>query len=175
MAGEDNGDPRSAPAPVRRGSRDAGGKRRKKGMGAVGMFLLFGAAPVGITIWFFVQPEWRRTQILEKVPEGAGGRAIKAAICVGVLVALARLALPAFHGAAGTLYDGLNWIRAKPKAMRVLLFPAELILWLLWFSMQILVAVDAVMIIATCLALLLLVARIFQPDLLPNVLPELLR
>lgn len=181
MAGGSNDVPSPDPgrppqAPVRRGSRGEGkGRRRKRGMGAVGVFLLFGAAPVGLAIWFFVQPEWRRQQILDKVPDGAGGRAIKAAVCVAVLIALARLALPAFHGAASTLYDALTRIRSRPTAMRVLLFPAELVLWLLWFGMQMLVAVDAAMIIATCLALLLLVARIFQPELLPNVLPELLR
>lgn len=174
MASDDSS-PSDAPAPKRRRDGDAKTRRGKKGMGAVGLFLLFGAAPVGLVVWYLAQPDGRQQQILDKVPEGAGGRAIKAGICVAVLIGLARVALPAFHGAAGTLYDGMQWVRTRPKGLRIVLFPVELILWLLWFTVQMLVAVDAVMIIAACLAFLLLVARIFKPDLMPDVLPELLR
>ena len=55
----------------------------------------------------------------------------------------------------------------------VLLFPFEFLIWLLWFALQLLVAVDAVMIVAACLLSLLLVGRIFKPDLLPHILPQL--
>jgi hypothetical protein len=150
-------------------------RKRRKGPKAVLLFILFGAAPVGILLWFFVQPDWRQAEILAKVPEGAGGRAIKAAICVGVLFALARVALPAFHGTAATLRNGLARLRSKPIVLRVLLFPVEAVLWLLWFAVQMLFAVDAVLIVAAGLATIVLVARILKPDLLSDVLPELLR
>jgi hypothetical protein len=138
-------------------------------------FLVFGAAPVAAVVWFFAQPQWRKDQILDKVPEGAGGRAIKAGICVLVLVGLARIALPAFHGTAATLRGALDALRAKPKPLRVLLFPVEFVVWLLWFAVQMLFAVDAVLIVAAAVATLLLVARILKPDLLSDVLPPVLQ
>jgi hypothetical protein len=161
-----------APAPSRTRERRT---PRKRGPGAVGAFLLFGAAPVAALVWFLVQPQARRAEILARVPEGAGGRAIQAGICVVVLVGLARVALPAFHGTAATLRAGLQALRTRPPLLRALLLPFEALLWLLWFLVQALFAVDAVLIVATAAATLLLVARILKPDLLSDVLPELLR
>lgn len=149
--------------------------KRRRGPGAVLLFLLFGAAPVGVLLWFFVQPDWRQAEILAKVPAGAGGRALKAGVCGAVLLTLARVALPAFHGTAASLRGGLAWMRSRGPVLRVLLFPGEALLWLLWFLAQLLFAVDAVLIVAAGLATILLVARILKPDLLSDVLPELLR
>ena len=158
-----------------KGGRTREGRRRSKGPSAVLLFLLFGAAPIGALLWFFVQPDWRQAEILAKVPAGAGGRALKAAVCLGVLFALARVALPAFYGTAATLRGGLVWFRARHRVLRVLLFPGEAVLWLLWFFVKLLFAVDAVLIVAAGAATLILVARILKPDLLSDVLPELLR
>jgi hypothetical protein len=160
--------PRSAPA---RGRRE---RPRKKGLGALGIFLFFGIAPAAAAVWFFLQPEDERQRLLDKVPEGAGGRAIKAGICLAILFGLAKIALPAFYGAAGTLKDGMNWIRGRKGALRVALWPAEFLLWFGWFALQILLAVDMVMVVAACLATLLLVARILEPDLFPDLFPDLL-
>ncbi len=154
-----------------RGSR----RRRKKGIGALGLFLLFGAAPAGLAIWYIALPPWRQEEILAKVPQGTGGRALKAGICVALLFALARLALPAFHGAAATLKDSLSKMRARTGVVRILLYPAEFVLWLAWFLVQMLFAVDAVLSLAAAIASLILVARILKPDLLADVVPSLLR
>lgn len=170
--------PLEAPQPAHR--RKDGPERRptrrprKKGLSAVALFLLFGAAPAGVVLWFLVQPEWRREEILSKVPEGAGGRALKAGLCLVVLIVLARVALPAFHGAAAALRAGMAWIRARPRWQRVLLFPAEAFLWLLWFVVQALYAVDAVLILAAAASTLLLVVRILKPEFLPDFLPDIL-
>lgn len=162
-----------ADAPERRSRREP--RKRRKGPGAVLLFLVFGAAPIGILLWYFVQPDWRQAEILARIPAGAGGRALKAGICVGVLFGLARIALPAFHGTAATLRGGMAHLRSRPTWLRVLLFPAEAVLWVLWFVVQLLFAVDAVLIVAAGAATIVLVARILKPDLLSDVLPELLR
>ncbi|MDJ0523491.1 MAG: hypothetical protein QNJ90_15590 [Planctomycetota bacterium] len=167
-----------AGSPVPRSRRERGSKKdrpRKKGLGTVGMFLLFGAAPIALLTWFYVQPLERRAEILERVPEGAGGRALKAAICVAVLFGLAKIALPAFHGTGATLKGWLDALKAKPIALRVLLFPVEAIVWLGWFVVQLLFALDAVLIVATAVGTLVLVARILKPDLLSDMLPPILQ
>ena len=153
----------------------AGGRKRKKGAGAVGLFLLFGAAPIGLLIWFYAQPTWRQDELLARLPEGTGGRALKAAICVGVLFGLAKIALPAFHGTGATLKGWLDALRQKPTALRVLLYPVEAVVWLLWFAVQLLFALDAVLIVAAGAGTLVLVARILKPDLLSDVLPTILQ
>jgi len=94
---------------------------------------------------------------------------------VAVLFGLARVALPAFHGTGAFLQGGLVSLRAKPIALRILLFPVELVVWLLWFVVQILFAVDAVLIVAACAATLILVARILKPGLFESWLPEVLK
>lgn len=174
-----DGEPRAeAPAApiVRRAKRESAGARRKKsGFPALIFFLLFGAAPAAIAAWFFTRPEEDQAAMLSRLPEGTGGRALKAGICVALLFALARLALPAFHGAGVFLKGTLLTLRAKPTALRVLLFPFELLVYLLWVVVQILFAVDAVLILAACAGTLILVARIVRPDLFESWLPEILK
>jgi len=161
---------------VRRAKRGSLGKRGKKsGFPALILFLLFGAAPAAIAAWFFTRPEEDQAAMLSRLPEGTGGRALKAGICVAVLFGLARLALPAFHGTGAFLKGCLISLRAKPTALRVLLFPVELLVYLLWVVVQILFAVDAVLILAACAATLILVARIVRPDLFESWLPEILK
>ena len=167
----------SAPAPVVR--RSAGEKRadrrKKKGLPALLLFLLFGAAPAAIAGWFFTRPEADQEAMLSRLPEGTGGRALKAGICVAVLFGLARVALPAFHGTGAFLRSGLAWFRTRPTALRVLLLPVEFLTYLLFVLVQILFAVDAILIVAACVATLLLVARIVRPDLFESWLPEILK
>ena len=165
-----------APTPVKRRERAGSerGRKRKKGLPAVLLFLVFGAAPAAVVTWFLAQPQWRRDELLARVPEGWQGRALQAGICLVVLVLLARVALPAFHGAAGFLRVGLAKARARGVALRILLFPVEAVNWLLWFAVQILYAVDAVLILAAAGAFLLLVASIFKPELMPESLRSFL-
>lgn len=139
------------------------------------MFLLASAAPLAALVWFLLQPEDRRKALADKIPEGVGGRAITAAIAFGVLVLLARVALPAFHAASASLQGVLGRIRSARKVFRVLLFPVEGIVWLSWFLLQLLFAVDAFLILVAAVVGLLLAIRIVQPDFLPGVLPDLAR
>lgn len=177
-ADEARRDPEREAAPVRRAQRDGtgrGAKRRKKGFPALVLFLLFGAAPAAIAAWFFTRPQEEQDALLARLPAGTGGRAVKAGVCVAVLFGLARVALPAFHGTGAFLQGGLATLRSKPTALRVLLFPVELVVWLMWFVVQILFAVDAVLIVAASVATLILVARILKPELFETWLPEILK
>ena len=166
----------AAPAPVVR--RKAGEKRaarKKQGFPALLLFLIFGAAPAAIAGWFFTRPEEQQAEMLSRLPEGMGGRALKAGICLAVLFGLARIALPAFHGTGAFLKQGLEWFRSRPTALRVVLIPFEFLTYLLFVVVQILFAVDAILIVAACAALLILVARIVRPDLFESWLPEILK
>ncbi len=162
----------SAPAPRRR-SRGATGKRRG-GKGALIPFLLVSAIPAGAVVWFLLQSSETQERIADMFGDGGGGRAIKAGICLAVLVGLARVALPAFHSTSGLLRASMAKIRQKPLAARVLLFPAELVIWLAWFLVQILFAVDAVLILATGALVIILVVRIVNPSVLQEYLPPIL-
>ena len=165
------------PVPLRRSSRLEGRspvRRKKRGPMVVLLFLIFGAAPAGLAVWYFMMPPETQQQILDRIPTGAGGRALKAGICVALLFGLAKVALPAFFGTGSMLYAAMQTMRAKTTPLRVLCFPAEALLWLLWFTVQLLFAIDAVLIVATALATLVLVARILKPDLLAEVLPRIL-
>ena len=144
-------------------------KKKKRGILA---FLLASAVPLAAVGIWLVQPEERKQQILEKVPSGVGGRALAAGAAFGILLLLARVALPAFHGASTALRGVLLRLREKPKALRVLLFPVELLVYLLWLGLQLLFAVDAFLILVAAAVGLLLVIRIVKPDILPGILPQ---
>ena len=145
-------------------ARKASARKKARGGNAIVLFLLFGAAPLGLLTWFFLQPEATRAQMLEQIPEGVGGRAAKAGICLAVLIGLSVVALPAFHGASSALRGVLDKMRTAP---------IELILGLVWLVVQVSFAVDVLLIVATSLGLLLATARIVLPDLLPGIAPWL--
>ena len=175
MSAEDAHEDPAGQAPLRRAKREGrAARKKKKGLPALFLFLLFGAAPAAIAGWFFTRPEEDQAAMLARLPEGTGGRALKAGICLAVLFGLARVALPAFHGTGAYLKGALVSLRSKSTAMRILLFPVGLVVWLLWFVVQILFAVDAVLIVATSVGTLVLVARILKPDLFTDWLPEIL-
>jgi hypothetical protein len=155
-----------------RGGRGRDGAERRKGRGGWVAFLLASLVPAGALAWFFLQPEDRRKALLDQLPAGAGGRAVAAGVSFGVLVLLARVALPAFHGASGALRATLARFRARRGPLRALLFPVELVLGLVWFLFQLLFALDAFLILVCALVGLLLVVRIAYPALWPDVLPQ---
>lgn len=155
------------------GAREA--RPRRKGRRGILAFLLASAVPLGALGWWAFQTEERRREIGDRIPTGIAGRALAAGAAFGMLVLLARVALPAFFGASSGLRGVLGRMAAKPKAVRVLLFPFELVVYLLWLLLQMLFAVDAFLIVVAALVGLLLVVRIVKPDFLPAVLPELTR
>ncbi len=146
--------------------------RKKSGSGALAMLIAFGAAPVGLLIYYLTRSKEQQQQFLDNLPEGMGGRAIKAVAAIALLVALARLALPAVHGSSAWLQGILNNLREAPTWKRVLMFPVELVVGILWLTVQLLFAIDAVLILLVAAAALLLVVRIFKPDFLPDVLTQ---
>ncbi len=173
----DAGGPRAS-APLSRHERErregtVGSSRGRRGRGGLGIFLLAGALPVALVVWFLLQPTARQDELLARFPAGWGGRATHAAIAFGVLVLLARVALPAFHGAAGALGRAQASLAARKGFVGVLLAPVRALVHLLGVVARALYAVDAVLILAACLVLLLLVARIVKPEFLPSILPHL--
>lgn len=164
-------------APVRSSSPGYRGRGRPKkkpsGSSALLIFLMFGAAPIGIVIYYFTLSAERQQAILDKIPAGVGGRALVAGALIVALIILARVALPAFHGASGSLKSAMHWMQRQKTAVRILLFPFEFIVWLLWFMFQVLFGLDALAIIACALGALLATIRIFKPEFLESVLPQL--
>jgi hypothetical protein len=158
-----------SPAPVRRRESE----RKRSSGGGVAAFLIAGALPIGAVVWFFLQPQATRDQMLAKIPAGWAGRAAHAGIAFGVLIVLARVALPAFHDSTAALGALQQRMAARKGIGRVLLYPVEALVALLRVLCRLLFAVDALLILACCLVLLLLVARIVKPGILPDILPQL--
>jgi hypothetical protein len=158
-----------APPAARSPRRGAAARKR----GGLGIFLLAGALPVAAIVWFLLQPQAQRDAFFAKMPAGWGGRALHAGIAFGVLFVLARVALPAFHGSAGSLRLLVARLRVNRGAVRVLLYPFEALVGLLRILVQILYAVDAALILVAALVLLLVAVRIAKPEFLPGVLPML--
>ena len=164
----------AAPVTQRERERREGVTRPKsRGRGGLGVFLLAGALPAGAVAWLALMPAEQRDAILGKIPEGWAGRASEAGICFLVLLLLARVALPAFHNSTALLRGVGARFAARRGALRVLLYPVELLVHLLLLVVQALFAIDALLIVAAGLVLILLVGRIVKPDWLPGILPML--
>ena len=160
-------------APTR--AREPRAGRKKKG-GKFGLLLLlFLAAPAAAAGWYYLQPEDKQAQIREKLPPGWEDRAIKAGICVAALFVLAKIVLPILHSSAQGLGRALDAWNRKPTWMKVVLFPVTIILWVLFQVARLGRMADAVAILALCVLFLVLVVRIMKPELLADVLPEILR
>lgn len=160
--------------PVERGAAPV--RRRepaRRSRGGLGAFLLAGALPAAAVGWLFTRPEAEREALLARIPAGWAGRAAHAGIAFGVMLVLARVALPAFHGASAGLRTAASRLSARRGVVRVLLAPVEAVVGLLRLLVRALFAVDAALIVAAGLVLLLLVVRIVKPEVLPGVLPQL--
>ena len=129
------------------------------------LVVLLGAAPVGCLVYVLVMPAERRTKLLDSIPQGVGARAVTAVISLAILVVLARLVLPGAKGAVGALTRALAWFQTRRGFRRVLWFPVELLVGLVWFLAQIAFAVDMVLVLACAVAFVLYVVRIAKPDL----------
>jgi hypothetical protein len=128
--------------------------------------------PLAAVVAYFLIPQETKDLLAEKIRGNVGGRAFAAGIAFAILLVLARIALPAFHNASKTLRGVMARFRAMATAKRVLVFPAALAVWLLWFVLQLLFAMDAFLILVMGFVGLLLAVRIVLPNFLPGVLPD---
>lgn len=143
--------------------------RKGGGKGYLGVFLLANAVPAGAAIWFFTRPQDQRQKVLDAIPAGVATRAATAGLAFVLLLVLALGVLPGAKAAIAGLSRLQAWFRTRPMAARILLFPLEMLVGLLWFLAQALFAVDAVAILACAAAFLVYVARIIKPDILPGL------
>ncbi len=88
---------------------------------------------------------------------------------------LAKIVLPLLHASAQGLGRALDSMRRNPTWLRILLFPVEILVWILFQVARLGRMADAVAIIGLCVLFLVLVVRIMKPDLLADVLPEILK
>jgi hypothetical protein len=166
----------TAPAPLsqrERDRRDGVQRPKARGRGGLWAFLLAGALPVAGVAWLALMPQAQRDAFFAKIPEGWAGRASEAGLCFVVLLLLARVALPAFHNATAALRGAGARLAGRRGVLRVLLYPVELLVHLLLVLVQALFALDALLIVAAGLVLVLLMGRIVKPDWLPGILPML--
>jgi hypothetical protein len=135
------------------------------------LIFLLSLAPIGLTVWILTLPEETRRRAFEKVPAGVTGRAIAAGVALVVLLALVYLVLPATRAALQALLRGYHWFFTRPRTTRILLAPVQFLVWLGWFVMQVVFAIDAVLVVASGVGLILLAVRILKPELIPWI-PE---
>lgn len=161
--------------PVRKREPRGDGARKKKG-GKLGLILLlFLAAPAAAAGWYYLQPEERQQEIQDKLPPGWEDRATKAGLCIAALFVLAKIVLPILHASAKGLGRTLDTMGRNPTWLRVLLFPFEILLWILFQVARLGRVADAIAILVLCVLFLVLVVRIMKPELLADVLPEILQ
>jgi hypothetical protein len=127
--------------------------------------VLLGAAPVGCLVYVLLMPAEKRTKLIDSIPQGVGSRAVTAVLSLAVLIVLARLVLPGAKGAVAALTRALAWCRMQRGFRRVLWFPVEMLVGLVWFLAQIAFAVDMVLVLACAIAFVLYVVRIAKPEL----------
>ncbi len=138
-------------------------RERKKSNAKLWAFIWVNGLLLGAGIWFYMQPQHVKDNVLGLFGEGWEGRAARVGVCVVLLFVLAKLVLPGIYGTKGGLERLLHRMQSRKLPVRIALFPLEAIVWLFWFGFWILFALDAVLILATCALLILLVVRIVNP------------
>lgn len=161
-------------APSRTREPRADRPRKKKGGKIALILFLFIAAPAAAYGWYHMQPPEKQAQIQEKLPEGWEDRAKLAGLSLATLFVLATVVLPLLHTSAQGLGRTLAAMRRKPTWLRVLLFPFEIIVWVLFQVARLGRIADAVAILGLCVLFLVLTIRIMKPELLADVLPGFL-
>jgi hypothetical protein len=151
--------------PARTSKRLAERVRRRGGKKALAVFVIANLALGAAATWWFTRPEDVRQAALDRMGPGVGRRATLAGIAFGLLVVLAIVVLPGARAAIAALARAQHWLRTRPMALRILLFPIEALVGLAWFLAQCLFAVDAIAIVASAAAFLLYVVRIAKPEL----------
>jgi hypothetical protein len=163
--------PPSFPPPGTPGSSTPPRVRRPVPKGRVSfpwpLLLLLSLAPIGLATWILLMPGERRRKAFEAIPSGSGGRAIAAGAALVLLLVLVYLVLPATRTALHALMRGYHWFFRRRGPARILLAPVQFFVWLGWFLMQVVFAIDAVLVVATGIALILMAVRIMKPELFP--------
>ena len=127
--------------------------------------LLGSALPVGTIVWIATMPADKRQKLFDSIPSGVAARSAAAVAALAGMVVLARLVLPGAKAAIAACLRGMAWCRAKKGVARVALYPVEFVVGLGWFLMQMLFAVDLILILACGVGFLLYAVRIVKPDL----------
>ena len=154
----------SGPRESRRGARAP--ERRVNWM----VLLLANALPIGMVVWLLAMPPDKRQRLFDQIPSGTVARAGAAVGALLLMVVFARLVLPAAKGALAGLLRAQAWFHGKRGAARVALYPAEAAVGLAWFVVQMLFAVDLVLILACGAGFILYAVRIVKPEMF-NWLP----
>jgi hypothetical protein len=131
------------------------------------LIVLLSLAPIGLAVWILLMPEERRRKAFEAVPPGVAGRAITTGVTLVVLLLLVYGVLPATRSALHGLLRAYHWFFRQPRTTRILLFPVQFVVWLGWFAMQVVFALDAVLVLASGIGLILMAVWIFKPELFP--------
>ncbi len=137
---------------------------RSSGKGRA-VWLLPAVFPIGAAIWFATRDEETRRGYLDRVPEGAGARALEAGLGFCVLIGLAWIVLPIVYHGHKLSRRGLDWCLAQPQGRRVLLFPVMLLLGLSTGLFGLLFAADAIAVLLTFVGTLCLGLWIVDPTL----------
>jgi hypothetical protein len=140
-------------------------RTKRRGRKVLVLFLLANLLPAAAAVWWFTRPPETRQRLLDSIPDGVGTRAAFAGVAFALLLVLALAVLPGARAAGAALARAEGWFRRRRPVVRILLFPLEVLVALLWFLTQCLFAIDAVAIIACAAAFLLYVVRILKPDL----------
>jgi len=121
--------------------------------------------PIAAVAWYLTLGTDARADLLERVPDGAGGRARNAGLAFAALIALAWVAFPiAYHGwrSCGRT---VRWCASKEGAVRALLWPFRALASLATALCGVLFVANAVAVLATALITLLTTAWIVRPEL----------
>ncbi len=149
------------------GRMNSGRRARARGNERRGRlaWLIPAIVPIGAAIWFATRDEETRRGLIERVPEGVGGRALEAGLGFCVLVGLAWIVLPITYHGHRLSKRGLAWCLARPTGQRILLLPAMVLLGLSTGLFGLLFAADALAVILTFLGTLCLGVWIVEPTL----------
>jgi hypothetical protein len=122
--------------------------------------------PIGAAVWLATRDAEIRRGLLDRVPQGAGERAMEAGLGFCVLVGLAWIVAPvAYHGHRLSR-RGLAWCLDRPLGGRLLLIPAIAPLALFSALFGLLFALDVLAVAVTFLGTLLLGLWIVEPGIL---------
>jgi hypothetical protein len=139
---------------------------RRKRKVSRGLRLLPLVFPAAATVWFLLQSPERRRRVIERVPQGAGERALDAGLGFCLLIGLAWIVLPVTYWSHRWSRRALRWCVDRPVGSRLALLPVALVVGSVSALTGIVFAANALAIVAVFLLTLLMGVWVFQPDFL---------